>query len=78
VKTRSYANQSESGEARVAFAPFGGRYIDTVFAVGCEHAVTNSSGMNLDSFSWPAKRVSIREDTSKLGQVYSRFRHQRR
>jgi hypothetical protein len=39
VKTRSYANLSESCEARVAFAPFGGRYIDTVFTVGCVHAV---------------------------------------
>jgi hypothetical protein len=48
-----------------SFATFGGRYIDTVFAVGRKHAMTKSSGMILYSFSWPTKWVSIREDTNK-------------
>jgi hypothetical protein len=60
------------------FAAFGGRYIDTVFAVGCEHAMTKSSGMILDSFSWPTKWMSVREDTNKPGQVHPGLGHQRR
>jgi hypothetical protein len=32
--------------------------------------------MNLDSFSWPAKRASIRDDTSKARQVDARLWHQ--
>ena len=39
--------------------------------------MTNSSGMNLDSFSWPAKRASIRDDTSNAGKVDPRFGNQR-
>ena len=31
--------------------------------------MTNSSGVNLDSFSWPAKQVSNRDDTSRTGQI---------
>jgi len=30
----------------------------------------------MDSFSWLTKRVSIRDDTSKSGQVYPGLRHQ--
>jgi hypothetical protein len=40
--------------------------------------MTKSSGMILDSFSWPTKWVSIREDTNKPGQVHPGFGHQRR
>jgi hypothetical protein len=40
--------------------------------------MTKSSGMILDSFSWPTKWVSIREDTNKPGKVHTRLRHQRR
>jgi hypothetical protein len=61
-----------------ALAAFSRRHIYPVFAVGREYTMTKSSGMILDSFSWPTKWVSIREDTNKPGQVYSRFRHQRR
>jgi hypothetical protein len=49
-----------------------------VFAVRGKYAMTNSSGMNLDSFSWPAKRASIRDDTSKSRQIHPRFWHQGR
>ena len=41
-----------------------------------EHPMTNSSGMNLDSFSWPAKRASIRDDTSKTRQICAGLRYQ--
>jgi hypothetical protein len=41
-----------------------------------EHPMTNSSGMNLDSFSWPAKRASIRDDTSKASQICAWLRYQ--
>ena len=60
----------------VAFAPLCGRHLRTMRAVRCKHTVTNSSGMNLDSFSWPAKRAGIRDDTSKAGEVNPRFGHQ--
>jgi hypothetical protein len=60
----------------VALAPFCGCHLHTRRAVRCLHTVTNSSGMNLDSFSWPAKRASIRDDTSKAGEVNPRFGHQ--
>ena len=59
-----------------AFAPLCRRDQYTMLAVGCKHTVTNSSGMNLDSFSWPAKRAGIRDDTSSAGEVNPRFRHQ--
>jgi hypothetical protein len=51
-----------------SFATFGGRYIYSVFAVGRKHTMKKSSGMILDSFSWPTKWVSIREDTNKPGR----------
>ncbi len=35
----------------VAFAPLCGCYLHTMFAVRCKHTVTDSSGMNLDSYS---------------------------
>ena len=38
-----------------------------------EYTVTNSSGMNLDSFSWPAQRASIRDDTSNMREIDPRF-----
>ena len=60
----------------VAIAPLCGCHLHTMFAVRCKHTVTNSSGMNLDSFSWPAKRVSIRDDTSKAGEINPRLGHQ--
>lgn len=31
--------------------------------------MTNSSGVNLDSFSWSAKQMSIRDNTSRTGQI---------
>ena len=34
--------------------------------------------MNLDSFSWPAKRASIRDDTSKSRQIHPWFGYQGR
>ena len=40
------------------------------------NAVTNSPGANLDCFSWPAKQASIRDDTSKSGQVNPGLRYQ--
>ena len=49
---------------------FGGRHVSPVFAVGGKHAMTNSSGMNLDSFRWTAKQISIREDAKKPGVVH--------
>ncbi len=30
----------------------------------------------MDSFSWPAKRASITDDTSKAGEIHPRFGHQ--
>jgi len=60
----------------VAFAPLCGCHLHTMFAVRCKHTVTNSLGMNLDSFSWPAERASIRDDTSKAGEVNPRLGHQ--
>jgi hypothetical protein len=50
--------------------------LNTVFTVGREYAMTKSSGMILDSFSWPTKWVSIREDTNKPGQVHPGLEHQ--
>jgi len=55
-------------------APLGRCYPHTKPAIGMvrqsdEHPMTNSSGMNLDSFGWPAKRASIRDDTSKTRQI---------
>ena len=35
-----------------------------------------TTGANLDSFSWPAKQASIRDDTSKSCQVNPGLRHQ--
>ncbi len=38
----------------VAFSPLRGRHLHTMLAVGCKHAVTNSSGMDLDDRRSPA------------------------
>ena len=61
---------------RVAFAPLCGCHLHTMFAVRGKHTVTNSSGMNVDSFSRPAKRAGIRDDSSKAGEVNPRLGHQ--
>jgi hypothetical protein len=39
-----------------SFASFGGRHLSPVFAVGRKYTMTKSSGMILDSFSWPEGR----------------------
>ncbi len=67
--------------ALVALAAFYRCYQSTVLANRTvrrpgEHAVTNSPGANLDCFSWPAKQASIRDDTSKSGQVNPGLRYQ--
>ena len=63
--------------AIVALAVFCRCYQGTVLAIRTvrrpgEHTVTNSPGANLDSFGWPAKQASIRDDTSKSGQSLPR------
>ncbi len=60
----------------VAFAPLCRCHLHTMFADRCKHTVIESSGMNVHSFSWPAKRAGIRDDPSKAGEVNPRLGHQ--
>jgi len=59
-----------------AFAPLCGRHLYTMLTVRCKHTVENASETHFDSFSCSAKRASIRDDTSKAGEVNPRLGHQ--